>query len=377
MRIITRFLEYFFVILSYIIPKEKNTIGFVSLQFRGKFSGNNKALFLYIQENLELLPKGVKVFYITNQKTTYDLLKSKGFEVKYSKYFWLWDLVRAEYIITDGARSFIGLGKFKIVQLWHGSGYKKIGLSYSGKKNNNLRHFHLKRFFNKMVLVCAASEMDKKLKIDAFQNEKVVITGSPCNDLLYLDNKSNIDNLNIILYAPTFRDIQGNFSAFSDDGWMKMNDLMQRTNNVFWVKRHPGDYKLIVPNHLPFIRDVTNATEDIQELLRNTKLLITDYSAISSDYSFTERPIIFYTYDFEEYLNSSRTFYYDIKSLLPGPFAVNEIQLFNLLEDISWFTDEGYQNRYNIFRSNFHQFHDNKASERFFKHMINALFHKT
>lgn len=359
-------------LLSYIVPKKKGYWVFVSFQFYGKYSGNTKALFEYIHANKKQLNIGEKeIVYVTNTSQTERVIRKSGLPVIYNRLFWLLPLLRAEMIFTDGARSFMGFGNYKYVQLWHGTGYKNIGLSYSGKKYTYIRHFLLRRFFSKMVLVCATSEHDRQRKEKAFSSSKVVITGSPRNDIFF--NQQSIrsaDGVKRFLYAPTFRDTGNMFNAMSLGEWEKMDILMQKVGGVFLVKRHPSDYKLKVPDKFENIIDITEDTEDIQELLASVDVLITDYSGITSDFVITGKPVIFYTYDFEDYMKKNRTFYYDIKKILPGPFVQSGDELIECLEDFSWFENLEYQLRYQKFRSMFHTYMDGDSSRRFFDEVL-------
>jgi len=92
--------------------------------------------------------------------------------------------------------------------------------------------------------------------------------------------------------------------------------------------------------------------------------LISDYSGIVSDFVLTERPILFYVYDYDDYVKNCRTFTYDLKKLLPGPFIYNEDVLLQYICDIKWFDDKLYKNRYLKFKELFQKYDDDKSSFR-------------
>ncbi|WP_367913175.1 CDP-glycerol glycerophosphotransferase family protein [Leadbetterella sp. DM7] len=360
-------------ILSYLIPKKKNYWVFISFQYYGKYSGNNKALFEYIHKHRNRLKINSDIIYITNNRKTEEHIRNLKLPVIYNRFFWLYPLLRAEYIFTDGTRSFMGFGLFKFIQIWHGTGYKNIGLSYKGKKYSGIRHYFLQQFFKKMILVCATSEEDKLRKEIAFQNSNVRITGSPRNDIFFEGIQNNNDLKKRILYAPTFRDTGGKFSAMRLDDWESLDALMKEKDAIFFVKKHPSDYKLQVPTSFERIIDITQQTEDIQTLLASVDVLITDYSGIASDFVITGKPIIFYTYDFEQYIQTNRSFYYDIEKVLPGPFVKKSTDLMNYLNDFSWFENEDYQAKYDKFRNTFHTYLDGNSSKRFLDEVIKII----
>ena len=62
-------------------------------------------------------------------------------------------------------------------------------------------------------------------------------------------------------------------------------------------------------------------------------MLITDYSSIMIEYGILNRPIIFFTYDLDNYLASERGFYYDFKSTVPGPIVYTTSQLISTIRN--------------------------------------------
>src|SRR5699024_4605719 len=138
----------------------------------------------------------------------------------------------------------------------------------------------------------------------------------------------------------------------------------EANNAVFVVKKHPWDRHLKVPQNLKNIIDLTHEIADVQELLVITDSLITDYSGIMTDFAITGRPILLYTYDLEEYLANCRTFYYDIKEILPKPFIYEEKELLDKIKDSAWQQDPEVQESYKKFQQKFHQYLDGNSSKR-------------
>src|SRR5699024_8411053 len=63
--------------------------------------------------------------------------------------------------------------------------------------------------------------------------------------------------------------------------------------------------------------DVTSYPEPA-ELMAMSDILITDYSSIMFDFESTQRPILYYTPDYEEYVELGRGAYFDLKQTAPG-----------------------------------------------------------
>ncbi|PAD80578.1 hypothetical protein CHH57_24335 [Niallia circulans] len=58
----------------------------------------------------------------------------------------------------------------------------------------------------------------------------------------------------------------------------------------------------------------------LNDLLFITDILITDYSSIPFEFSFLQKPMIFYPYDLDEY-RKTRGFWVPYHELVPGPIA--------------------------------------------------------
>ena len=67
---------------------------------------------------------------------------------------------------------------------------------------------------------------------------------------------------------------------------------------------------------------------DTQILIIESKALITDYSSIYIDYLLLDKPLLFYCYDYEHYLENDREMYFDYENVTPGNKAKNFDELF-------------------------------------------------
>ena len=55
--------------------------------------------------------------------------------------------------------------------------------------------------------------------------------------------------------------------------------------------------------------------------------MITDYSSTMFDYAILRKPMIFYAYDYEEYIYSERGSYFELKSEAPGEVVSTQEEL--------------------------------------------------
>lgn len=66
---------------------------------------------------------------------------------------------------------------------------------------------------------------------------------------------------------------------------------------------------------------------DVYSFLNCTDIIVTDYSSNYYDYLFTEKTIILYVYDYEEYLTNDKGFVLDYFKYTPGIKARTLLEL--------------------------------------------------
>ncbi len=71
-----------------------------------------------------------------------------------------------------------------------------------------------------------------------------------------------------------------------------------------------------------FVYDVSDY-EDIRDLYLISDILLTDYSSVFFDYKVLNKPVIFYSYDIDEYRDELRGFYFNYEKEVPGPIVKN------------------------------------------------------
>ena len=377
-------LNFILFMLSYVIPKNKK-LCLLGSGAGTSFKGNPKYLYLHSLTN----ESRYQISWITKNKKLYDKLNEKKHPVLqvYSvKGFW--NILRAKYLIIEQSAkdiSYIGVinGRFNIIQTWHGTPLKKIGITKEKHPIKNIFNNLLKKEFYSYILILSTSNVVSLTLSTVFQNKNVKLVGYPRNDVFFnknliFENYKEILNLGIyhkvILYCPTFRDNYESVKPFSDEFFKNLNAYLMKKGDVFLIKKHPFEKNINVPTNLSNIEDVSSAVEDIQELLVFTDILITDYSSVFFDFILLDRPIIYYSYDFEEYLENCRGMYYEYYKEMPGPFAKNENELLDLIETVDkWFNNEEYQMKYKKFKDKFNYYQDGKSCERLFQFIAGEI----
>jgi CDP-glycerol glycerophosphotransferase len=104
-------------------------------------------------------------------------------------------------------------------------------------------------------------------------------------------------------------------------------------------------------------------------------LLITDYSSIFFDFLLTDKPVLFYPYDQDDYLTKDRSMYDEYNTVTPGHKAYNFESLFEKLElffkqpSALKESDLNYQ----LIKKMYNQYNDGNSSKRTYKFIISNL----
>ncbi len=233
-----------------------------------------------------------------------------------------------------------------VVQLWHAPGaFKKFGGSVDFKSRKILE----KASKNTDYLIVSSSNIQDYYS-EAFQIPKTKIKplGLPRADY-YFENH-DIDDLKskffekydlsgdkkIVLYAPTFRDEEKYNNVFDYLDLEKFNQSLG-DEYILALRLHPKIKKFYsgeISSEEQYI-DCSDYPSE-QELLLISDILITDYSSIMIEFALLNKPIIFFTYDFESYMTEERGFYFDFKSTVPGPVVYDSNQLIDVIKSNSF-----------------------------------------
>lgn len=259
-----------------------------------------------------------------------------------------------------------------LVQLWHAVGafktfgYSRIGLP-GGPSPTSKNH----RNYTKVVV---SSDSIRKHYAEGFgvQMDNVVATGIPRTDFFFDEEKKKavksrlyeeypyLKNKKVILFAPTFRG-NGQQSAHYPFDVLNFDQLYRELKDeyIFLFKIHPFVKNTInIPyQYSEFFYDFSDFRE-INELLLITDLLITDYSSVCFEFALLNKPMIFFSYDVDDYIRK-RDFYYDYFSFIPGPLAKTCHELVSIIKNNEYDFD-----RIDSFVNYFFDDLDGKSSKR-------------
>lgn len=261
----------------------------------------------------------------------------------------------------------IGILKKKRVYIKHGIIKEKINT-----------HMYSNTNFEKII--CGAKpEYDFVKKELGYPNNSVKYLG-----LCRFDQLHNFKVKKQILVMPTWRQWIPNSTwggkeedFLKSDYYNKYNELL----NSKFLNEYltDNDMKLIFYPHYetqPFLKFfkinnsriilATNKNYDVQQLLKESSILITDYSSIAFDFAYMKKPIIYYQFDKDLYYEkhySKGYFEYERDGF--GPVIQNINQLKQAFEEI-----DNNKNIYLERVDNFFTIHDDKNCERHYREIF-------
>lgn len=288
--------------------KLQNKVTFVSVRSDGELEGNALALYPYINGEKEIcaykLPHDNEAALAMSEAVLTSKVIVTDDYVKYLRYFPL----RPEQ---------------RVVQLWHACGaFKKFG-----QRGTNIPVSTDIATHAQYNLVTVSGEKVRSIYADAFDvnYQKVQALGMPRTDdyfnkklifkkkrQIYLKHPKLLFK-SVIVYAPTFRDTDGNRNEFHPEIDFDLLSKSLLPNQVLLICPHPIMDAPILPHEYHNILEVRDFSTNDYMLISD--MLITDYSSVIFEYALLGKPIAFFCYDLLRY---DRDFYLKYPDDLPG-----------------------------------------------------------
>ena len=265
---------------------------------------------------------------------------------------------------TQGCINFWTSGGARIINLWHGIGWKACLWSnpyhkkYKEKgKIANFIHllFYPHLYYKPDIVLSSSPYMTENFfapMFDVNYNKCIEDIYPRCsymlqpqnmliknikrygkNEEINLINKfSNYDK--VFLYAPTFRDAQYDFVKESGIDFEELNIKLKSHNYLLLVKFHPSTFI-----NTDSCRSFSNVwfidkKIDAYNIMPFTDVLISDYSSIVFDYILLKKRIILFPFDEKKYIETSREMVFEYEELVQGiPLVRTYEELNNKLFD--------------------------------------------
>jgi len=263
-------------------------------------------------------------------------------------------------------QSYIDINKYiktpKIYNLWHGNPLKKIGNDVSKNEKKYLGNYYLS----------ASSQVEKDNLLTAFNvyEENIFVTGLPRNSMI----KKSERKLKKIIYMPTHREESRlNVISILNQDIKKVNNFLSENNIILYLRLHYYDLEKLNKLKITFSNiKKYDLHDDIYQSINEFDLLITDYSSIYLDFLLSEKPIIFFPYDYDNYLAKDREFYYDYDSVTPGPKCFNWNDI--IIEINKFINEKDYYKKDLLeIKEKFHLHQDGEYSKRVYLQAMKIL----
>lgn len=364
----------------------ENMVVFESF-FGRNYSDSPKYIYEYLGKKY---PGKYKFVWILNnrqkEKMPFPCKRAKRFSLRYYYY-----MARSKYHVFNGRQPvyFIKRKGNVFLETWHGTPLKK--LVFDMDEVTTASPLYKKQFYTQTRswdYLVAPNQFSEDIFRHAFMYDgKMLETGYPRNDILYLKDKEKEDltteikkelglpmDKKVILYAPTWRD-----DEFYDHAQYRFTLKLDLEK----MQREIGDeYVLLLRTHY-FIVDFLDLTpyegfaynvskyNDIARLYLISDVLITDYSSVFFDYANLRRPMLFFTYDLDKYQSVLRGFYMDVEEELPGPMLFDTDEVLDAIRNLPEI-EEKYKDKYRVFCEKYCGWEDGSAAKK----VVETVFEK-
>lgn len=280
----------------------------------------------------------------------------------------------ADYLYPLRTKDFKRKLRASIVFLQHGILGAKNMTAFYGSKSE--------KFDADLMVV--SSEREKKIATDDFgyANHEVAVTGLSRFDSLF---KDDIPMKRQVLVIPTWREWLTREDLFLNSEYLeryrelifhpKLKELSETYDFEIVFCLHPNMQKFThLFKDMPY-RIISQGDVNVQDLLKESMMMITDYSSVAFDFSFLEKPIVYYQFDRRRFLGKKGS-HINLDKELPGDIA---FELSDVLKDIEAYGENDFrmtkENKQKA--STFLKYKDQNASERIYEAILHADFKKS
>ena len=387
-----------------IFPKNNNI--FILGTFHGKYLKDNV---YYFYDYLRINEKKIQfIMFIENEihrkelQNNYPLVTVLNpFSVK-GLYYALCArvVIIIANLVTEVPNSYLFSNKKIIVNLWHGVPMKGVCLT-DAEWDERQRKYFLSRESNRYDLMTASSKMERMINSATFgvPYSNITISGSPRNDYMfhYLHGSKKIKSImeyfphkknnpsKIILYAPTKRENGAPVMFPFHDRDLELIDKYCSSNNLLLVIRgHFSnvtniEYGIIDFSTFDKFQSIVtlniDVVDNVNDILHEIDILITDYSGIYWDFLLLERPVIFFPYDIEEY-ERIPGLQFDYELITAGPKVFSQKEFLRHLD--MYVKNPSIDSEKRIFiRDLIHKYFDGKACDRIYEEILSLIEQKS
>lgn len=336
----------------------------IATTFKGMKYGDNPQ---YLLEELRFLDDKLDFVWMKQRGYDYNVpswIRTIPYELKFKT---IYEISTAKVII-DSHRFKSSIRKRKgqlFIETWHGGvAIKKLETDVPKFRVDDILISEIKTSNRLVDVYISQSDFLSSIYRRAFKYEGPIWKcGYPRNDILFTDKNGlrkeireryGLDgDVNIMLYAPTFRDSfleSIDVSVYSVDFDKLHQSLCDRFGGkwTIMVRWHPL-FASHIANKMEIPSYVIDATTypDMQKLIMATDAILSDYSSCLFDAALIDIPCFIYATDFEAY-KDDRGVYFELDEL-PFKYSTNNEDLASIItsfdkdkykKDVSQFFDK-------------------------------------
>lgn len=226
-----------------------------------------------------------------------------------------------------------------------------------------------------LITVCSEREKEFFVKDFGYAPEQIAVTGFARFDALLADDVE-VDNGQLMI-MPTWRPwLQDPERFVESDYFQRWRSLLTSDRLRALIEIHQlTPIFCLHPNMQQFsshfreagIRVVVQGEIDVQFLLKQSSMLITDYSSVAFDFAFLHKPVAYYQFDDHRFALPHA----DPGTEFPGPVVTDEEQVLDAIETVyesHGQMEERYQKRADRFLAH----RDTHSRERIFQAIRNS-----
>ncbi|GBD61360.1 putative glycerophosphotransferase [Tetragenococcus halophilus subsp. halophilus] len=254
---------------------------------------------------------------------------------------------------------------------------KKVFLQHGVFGTKNISPFYgkwLPDFETDMFVTSSEKEKNIAVRDLGYEQDEVAVTGLSRFESLF---KDDIPLKRQVLIIPTWRDWITNNQIFEESDYFKryeellfdprLKEISEKYNIELIFCLHPNmqdyvDYFADAP-----VTIIKQGERDVQVLIKESMVMVTDYSSVAFDFSFLHKPVIYYQFDRKKFLGKHPS---HLDNELPGDIAFEKDEVIDSLFKVGKNNFE-MENEYVEKANNFIQYRDTKSNEPIFEAIQN------
>lgn len=234
-------------------------------------------------------------------------------------------------------------------------------------------------------LFVTSSEREKKMIVDDFgySPAEVEVTGLSRFDTLFEPDTELKPNQLLIL--PTWRDWLTTTDSFPDTRFFtewhsllnspELAALCEQFNLEVVFGLHPNMRQHIGAFANTPAKIFIQGEANVQTLIKQSGIMITDYSSAGLDFSFLHKPLLYFQFDSSRFFGKAGS-HFDLDRELPGPVSTSRVSLLRQLENLLTTGSSAFEEYFER-ADRLYPFRDQNNRERIVRAIVNARPHKS